>query len=448
MQDCTIKTRLTLLILFCWGLPFLWLATIPSPGSEYGGFTQSNDRIKTLKKVIDLFKVQNHRPPKTLRELKLFMADRNIQIAIYDGFGNRFNYIAFNNEDYLVRSFGRDGKQNTIKGARDIIATNLSNKPIKGVDVIHNPQSSMRYPIAALLGSFADDKNKHAAIIKDYFNIYSYLFVTVKQKNQAARYLIAAPSSVQEYFWVPGQNKIVMSVLEDEYYPDGIYLWDLALDELDPIFNSKSDFSGLKDHETNNYWLALGSIDTENNVLYFYRQAIKQDQLDPMDFFSTKNLVAVSLPLPDKKEYEPKLVTFTEEPLENYLGLSRENSHPKTGFANAADIHKKLLVLPLKGSIEFVLGHWTEYCSLDEVRISPVFSHCLWHLAIIYADAYSALVDSNNSENAEKLRALGVELASELAQSPNAPNYLRAQGLFLYRRLLAQDYQAINLATF
>ena len=207
-------------------LSLLWIVLVESrlylkdPAVTTADFIKSTDKL-----------VQNHvrawgEVPAGMNELRLFAKQTYNRYATFDVWGERLEYLRLGKINYTIRSFGADGLQNRPGGLLDPGVFRWGQLEKLGLRYDADEGVKQARPSVVLFAG-ADDStaNWHAKIFVDPISGMRRLLV--RDRRERRFYMIAPHDGVEEFLWVPGQEKIVFTATPSARYDDGVYLWDL-----------------------------------------------------------------------------------------------------------------------------------------------------------------------------------------------------------------------------
>ena len=389
-----------------------------------------------LKKTIE----EGREIPATFQEFRLFCYRFQLG-SPYDAYGNRLHYQAIGKQSYLLKSYGEDGRENSVISQYDISRSNLSPQPFTFWKYSHPKGSRLRvYPASLLLGTRNDDGYVARLVINTETH-QRFLAVT---KSADDFYMVSHHDGIEEFFWVPSSNKLIYSATGMERYEDGLFLWDLETRNTTNLLRRfKSDKSkgpiGLDvDHQR--FYLSLSSL-VKPDKIYVYLMAANGVKLDPMEFFSQQNLyVVMPSKVADGTPVFSKATFQRGKPWYEWMVPGKDILGRESGNV----IQKEWVQLPLKGSVGTVLDRWQEF-SIRHPQ-SPIFAYSLWWLSHVYLDAVR-LIKKSNVEQSEVIRSYGAELSKALSKLAVAPRYLRAIAGSLHDRFINEGSIEANIST-
>ena len=420
-------------VIFCWAIPLGWIAASPpiSPAEE--GISRTEAILTGNRIVMSSFYAEYKDYPFSLSELRSFARNHKLPLSLYDAFGNRFEYIRLNRREYIIRSFGEDGTQNTVLSDRDPSIVSWRDEPERGVSYAYLTKLSLGlFPPIMLAGAESPNQEWIADLHVDPAQNARKLIVRYLKAKDIL--LVAPHDQVDEFLWLPNGYQIVFTATGSDRYRDGIYLWNLLDDKTesltDLILNRAVD---MHHADENRYYISLMGIHLSGPTVYVYLMPSYTYELDPVAFHSAATISAIKIP---ESRAAPSIVSLSGfDTVKTFSALDsiidRRSSIVGTPVRR---IHKDWMALPFRGDVEQVLSPWTEFTG--EHSLSPVLPYALWQLVILYADAMS-LLSKINPEEGEIVRSLAVEMAARLATLSFAPTYLRAEARYM-RKLLSE----------
>lgn len=439
------KKRLTTLAVI-WGASITWICLIELPVFTIVKNRLTDKTIENIAGLIETYKKAEKKTPESLASLRDFAREGGYEFGIYDAYGNRLSYTRLGKQYYLIRSFGEDEVQNRPASAPDRARIRGGAFP-KGAALTYDFQPDTPpslFPGILLEGSDSADGGWHARLYNNREDRISYLVV---RKKTATGIIMTAPHDrVEEFFWVPGRLQIVYSVTASRRAPDGIYLWDLATDQVANLLTKKPQ-AGHHDQIENitknpRFWISLAGISEKGPTVFAFVVSRHDGGLDARDFFRSERLL--SLHIPDSPSDHPMQNTHVTRKKALSIGYSsvrdldellRETfvSRDRLRGLPYRSVQRHFLNLPLRGEPEPILVAWNHFA--NRVVESPIFPYGLWILTNLYSQAHENLIP-HASKEADVLRSYGTEIANALLNDPLAPSYLKALAFDAHQRLL------------
>jgi hypothetical protein len=196
------------LILACWAFPMTWVASIPRDGQPANAPFLTDGLLKRGEATIKAFAKEFATAPRNLCELKAYAAVTNSDFMGWDGFGQRFDYLRLNRTRWYLRSFGSDGRQNTLLSKQDPLASSIEDYQSFGVTHDYSEKAT-RFNPAIRLGAFSPQGNWHAEIFTDQISGASRLLVRNRDKH--GYFMITDQNTVEEFYWLPDGYRIVFT---------------------------------------------------------------------------------------------------------------------------------------------------------------------------------------------------------------------------------------------
>lgn len=227
--------------------------------------------------------------PQNRNELRLHARHMGQRINSYDAWGERIEYLPLDPEHYSLRSFGADGMQNRPNEALDLGVFHWGLEEELGLK--YNAQDAVAHqrPSAVLFAGATDAAGKWTAkVFLDPKTGIKRLMV--RSESQKNLFMVANHDGVEEFLWLPNQEKIVFTASHSARYADGLYVWDLLTDEAEELFTLEKQQSLLGPNSVPTaMYLALSFVRATNppEVGVFMVPAT-QERLNPKAFFSLK----------------------------------------------------------------------------------------------------------------------------------------------------------------
>ena len=415
-----------------WAFFFLWVFLTPSEPNNFGNSQINNTlRLSANRKIIRRFMQEFDMSPLRLREFQVFGIDR--YSYLHDQFGQRFNYIPLSENDWLMRSFGRDGIQNTLLTVYDDYVASWTGKKTQGVSYDY-PNPPHIYPPALLEGYYSPDGKMIAKLFKHEYLSHSILVVHEVTGKPFVN--VAFHDQVEEFYWLPDSKQIVFTASGSFRYKDGAYLWNLKTNTAAQILGKESILPWESSAgESYQWYLSLGGVDTKNNHLYIFIQPRSEYSMAFFEFFSPDSLFVYDLtktsPLKNDEYKEKALLHFKKDPLNGLMQIK----HCDKGTT----LQQNWCHLDYRGFFEEVLLNWQSYTE-DSAR-SQMFTYSLWALSIFYLDVLSlwdqkpeSSDDSDPTRNI--LATYGAEIAQTLRLQNMSPLWVQAMAEYFWELLI------------
>lgn len=427
--------RKVLVIIWAFSLPLIWFLLTPKPENNWNALKETERTLAQTQRTVEAYRRKYGHLPEDIADIRLFARGLDRKYSPYDGYGRRLQYLPLSREHYVVRSYGKDGNDNTFHSAEDPTLSSLPRLPLLPPQYREPPQEgAMRlYPAILLMGAKSPKNDLVAQLLVDYNGQKRQLLVRDLKKPRF--HMIANHSGVEEFFWLPSGYEIVFTATNADRYQDGIFIWNVLTNEMRNLMNEfQQIFNIAKGREVPEYYLSLSSLDKTGSNFYIFVAQKMGPELEPERFYSSEFFYKVSIP---KKTSAP--VTFEwmhgkikSTPFKTVPETIQDIFTPFVG--NEAQVEWSRL--PTSGSIQYVIEKWQDF-SVTNAK-TPVFPYALWWLSSIYSDAYKVL-EKKSKREANTLRAYGAELARALNKLSMAPTYLQAMGASVQRRLSSSN---------
>lgn len=369
--------------------------------------------------------------PLRLREFQVFGIER--YSYLHDQYGQRFDYIPLSENEWILRSFGNDGIQNTLLTVYDDYIASWTGKEQLGVTYEY-PTPPHLYPSALLEGYLSPDGKMIAKLFKHEYLNHSILVVHELEGKPFVN--VAFHDQVEEFYWLPDSKQIVFTASGSVRYKDGAYLWNLKTNTADQILGKESILPWENSAgETYQWYLSLGGIDVDKNQLYLFIKPRSGHSMAFFEFFSPDSLfvydLANTVPIEVKDQHQTILKAFNKDPLR---GLMQINSC-KLGTL----LQKNWCHLSYNGFFEEVLLNWQNYT--EGSARSQMFTYSLWVLSILYLDVLT-LWDQKSTNNKKSdptrdiLATYGAEIAQTLRLQNMSPLWVQAMAEYFWELLI------------
>ncbi len=368
--------------------------------------------------------------PASMNELRLFAKQTSSRYAAFDIWGQRLEYLRLGKVNYTVRSFGADGLQNRPGDPLDPGVFRWGPLEDKGLRYNLSMGASEPRPSVVLFAGADDATGRwHAKIFLDQVSGGKRLLVRDRQESRF--YMIAPHDGVEEFFWVPGQEKLIVTATQSARYGDGVYLWDLRRDEFLNLLDVVTEGADLSPtRQERRLHLALSSISAKNAggdttvpVVSAFVAESTGAALNPQDFFRSVNRHEFELG-PAIKHRIAMTESSTERGFDtmDFLGTGTVTND---GRGNPQQI--AWLRLPMGGDWEKAVVKWQEFAAAyGKTQLAP---YAVWGLSLFYREA--ARQAGPDTKNGKILSSYSLELARGLNTMPAAPGYARAIGAWM-----------------
>ena len=395
---------------------------------EFNLTTRSQDERTREMLLADDAVVQNflqewHELPRNQNELRLHARKLGQRMNAYDAWGERIEYLPLDRENYSLRSFAADGLQNRPNETPDISVLHWGPDGERGLKYNSQAAAEHRRPSAVLLAGASDDEEKWTAKIFLEPQTGTKRLV-VRSERQKNLYMVAIHDRVEEFFWLPNQQKIVFTASHSSRYTDGLYVWDLLTDETEELFTLEQQQAIMGPNSAHNsLYLALSFVSATNppQVGVFMVPA-RQQKLNPKTFFQPKNLHVFILDKSIKHIQPPAEVA------KNTIFHDTEFLGSMTVIQDGAGsaLQKAWLAMPLGGDWEKRVLEWQDFTAAN--LKSVLAPYAILGLSMFYEDA--AAVAEVDSKEKKAFIELGAEMGKSLSASVGAPGYLQAIGFW------------------
>lgn len=429
MSAPRLSPRIIFLALVAWALPLAWITAIPGITLGSDPELETRKRLLQNEKLIEHFVREYGEVPSSLTDLMIFAKGTNRTFDSHDGFGERFDYLRLDRDHYTLRSFGKDGVQNTLLTKADEAIFKSGKIPPRAITYNYTRQLTPHwFPAALLLGCDAPNHTWYSRLFIDAAAGTRRLLV--RHHKHTDLHMFAPHDSVEEFLWLPDGHRIVFTASGSRRYRDGVYLWDILSDEITNLYEIATAQPGFVagDERQEHLAFALAGVYLEPTAdratVMIYAGQRAGGTIDPSSFFSAPNLLLFAVgPSPTK----PLLLSLNEleaarvgTPVTHDLVLGQHIQ----AVDQASKTQAGWMRLPLSGDFGKLLEDWQSYT--EKQAGSPLFPYGLWYLAALYGEIYGlSQLKAPADRTTEVLRSFGAELAQAAAKEPLAPTYIR-----------------------
>jgi hypothetical protein len=325
--------------------------------------------------------------------------------------------------NYTIRSFGADGFQNRPGESPDPGIFRWG--PLEERGLRYNEESgNMQSRPSIVLFAGADDSSGHwhAKLFVDVVSGTRRLLV--RDRRESRFYMLAPHDGVEEFLWVPGQEKIIFTATKSARFADGVYLWDLRSDESTNLLTLDGDGKDLDPgRQERGYYLSLSSIRSGSPAKVAAFIAGTQNlALNPDEFFSPAHLHVFELG-ERPRHIVPEINEGAATSLFNLDFLGTGTVMDPQGYGSP--VQRAWLRLPMGGDWEKAVLSWQEFAATHgKTQLAP---YAVWGLAMFYNEA----AGKSGGANAQIFASYAKELGQALSQMPSSPGYMRAIGAWM-----------------
>lgn len=371
--------------------------------------------------------------PASLTELRLYAKLKGRAYAGVDSWGGRFEYLRLGRVNYTLRSFGDDGVQNTEESSPDPGIFRWGQMVKSGLQYDYEAGIRQARPSVLLFAGADDDRRKwHAKLFLDSATGSRRLLV--RNKRILNLYMLAPHDGIEEFLWLPDQERLVFTASGSQRYGDGLWVWDLKSDHswnLLELEKNASDLSPSK--QARGVHIALSyATKPKSDVEPKTGQPIAEigafivpstlTKLEPAWFFHPQNLHIYELS--NTEAFEHKLPTEDAKSSATQFDYEWMGQSTVASGGSGSGMQRAWLRLPRSGNWETAMSVWQEYAAANAQ--SPLAAYAVWSLALFYRDAEREAND--HPKEREILHGFSTELYSGLSKMLSAPGWLRAVG--------------------
>lgn len=390
----------------------LVLSLVMIGGISVSGQIHGESDLRVIQARIDEFMILHGSTPRSSAELKAYLKSEGFGFDWYGTDGSPTEFIRIGSEYYLL--------QRPVTGELselDYVPAVYRLPKILSSTLRQNFSKEKLgfYPAAILLGTNSPDDQYHARILIDHESSRRFLVVT--NNTRIDRAWVAPHEFVEEFFWTSDANRIVYSATSSSRYDDGIYLWQPQSNEQRNLLRDKKSTSNAM-VGTNDGSRSLALVGISDQEVFFVDQPHQHGFSLPQDFYHPKMIERAAIekgaPLQKIANQSPETLGFINDRLNSQLSWQFEPQMSQTE-------HARLLRLTIDSDLNEAINRWQSYC--QEQKRSVVYPYCLW----VLENLYLKLADSWESDTQEYAiaRAYALEFAKAIAESAEAPQYLR-----------------------
>lgn len=430
----------SLLTLFIfWIIPAVWIATIPRNKTPWQEEKFAKNMLKNGEFIINKFQNDFGYAPQTLSQIRVYALFLKKKFIPWDSYGQKFEYFNFDNNQWYLRSFGKDGRQNTLMTPQDLLVSKLNESKSEGVKHSYYNQSSRYNPII-LNGSYSFQDQWFAKLYQDYVSGSSKLVVRHSKKKDY--FLIAQHDAIEEFYWLPDGYRIVYSASGSNRYKDGIYLWNLLNDETVQIFPEQPNLASSTFSSNNKFWnMTLAGITKQSPPKLMAFAAPRNNvELNFANFFTPENFQVIELPIKGKST----IISSADSAAlydKNLLTKWRPNFSITNCQSTEKTIEEWCHLSTVDNNINDSIEKWQEYAEKSAKK--PHFSYVLLEISLLYQQLIYEIQSQAVPEHLleptqnklEIIRSYALEISSALSNIPVSPSWIRSVALEINRNL-------------
>lgn len=401
-----------------------WFMAVTFKAPILRGRTNTMELIRATDNLIQSHVREFGDTPQGYSELRLFALSRNRSYSVYDVWGERLEYLRLGKVNYLLRSFGVDGLQNRPGRSPDLGVYHWGQMPEQGLRYDdQNGAMHARPSVVLFAGSDSSTGAWHARIFVDPMTGNRRLLVRSRERTNF--FMLAPHDFVEEFLWIPGQEKIAFTASQSNKYSDGLYLWDLRTDEASNLFSLDSNTNDLDPGaKQRRLYVAMSSVrDSNPPSIAVFALTSNSFVLDPKKFFHPSNLHVFSLG-ERIVHVQPTVDLKARADLYNldFLGTVTVASG-----GEGSPLQKAWLSLPLGGDWEKGVLAWQNFAA--QYSKSQLAPYAVWGLTMLYDDASNR--EGRSSREGQILRSYAMELGTAMTKMIVAPSYIRGIGAWI-----------------
>jgi hypothetical protein len=402
----------------------LWIVSIERKWMLRDPYVATNALIASNDRLVQNYVRSYGEAPESLNDLRLYARYTANRYAAFDVWGQRLEYLHLGKVNYTIRSFGDDGIQNHAGQEADPGVFRWGPSEPHGL-TYDDANGSKQHRPSVVLFAGADDSTGtwNAKLFVDPITGSRRLLVRRHDSNRF--FMLASHDGVEEFLWIPGQQKIVFTASQSVRYSDGAYIWDLTTDESYNLFTLDGDKSDLDPgNKQKNLYLALSYVKSGvHPEVGIYATLSNSQLLDPAAFFHEQNLHVFTLG-DHVTHVVPKKLTVIKPSDYSVEFLGTGTLQPG---GEGSSLQKAWLQLPMGGDWEKAVLSWQEFAEHhNKTQLAP---YAIWGIAMFYSEASKAA--GVESKNGQIFRSYGIELGRALSSMPVAPGYIRAIGAWI-----------------
>jgi hypothetical protein len=433
------KPKGLFIVLICWAFPMAWVAAIPDMDKREQ--RKLRESSLTLGKVlINKFSTRYKTVPQNLNELRAFALVEKSKFVPWDRYGQRLDYLRLSQKSWYLRSFGKDGHQNTLMTKQDLVESSFEKETSRGVLSLYSSAPTRFNPVL-LSGSLSHKGNWQARLYLDKSSGASRLLIRHRKKKDY--FLISNHNTVEEFYWLPDGYRIVFTATGSNRYKDGIYLWNLLSDRVSQIYPEFNNYGSTDSSQQHKFWnFTLAGIDESPAQIFAFASPKLGQPLNLENLYTQDHLIKMVFPTTS----QPKIINKVET-IYDFSPLLSSGWSGKSMVKNCqqgSKTQKTWCNLPTVGVFQDIIESWQTYA--QNHSSSPTFAYSLMQLSSIYSDSYQLLLEqtadqttqqlnNQSGKNAEILKSYGIEIASALMNLSNAPTWLRSSAWFTVDQL-------------
>lgn len=362
--------------------------------------------------------------PNSSNDLRLFARSTRRHYFAFDAWGERLEYLRLGKINYTIRSFGGDGVQNRPGMGVDPGVFRWGLMADKGLRYSVDDGAMHARPSVVLFAGADDSKgNWHAKLFVDAVSGSRRLLV--RSRHVENFYMLAPHDGVEEFLWIPGEEKIAFTASQSARYADGLYIWDLKKDEATNLFALDGEMSDLNPGgKQRGLYVALSAVRAiKPPSVSVFAASSSAMILDPGQFFHPQNLHVFELG-DQVRHVRPRSEGAKQASLFDLEFLGVATVEPG-GTGNV--LQRAWLKLPLGGDWDKAVMEWQEFASSHgKSQLAP---YAVWGIAMFYGEAMKSA--GAQSREGRIFYGYSIELGQALSQMSVAPGYIRAIGSWM-----------------
>lgn len=390
---------------------------------DYGAKYLTEKKLTNLQEIIHLYEDEFNSPPETIRVLCEYAKHLNINISPYDYYGNKIDIVALTDDNWLIRSYGKNHNlfgNYLYKSKKNWNGDfKISNRPEGLSTYISNPQ---------YLLSNSSYSNKYIARVFSNPVTLKKSLIIVKNTPERELVYLYQTDDIEEFMWLGTSHKIILT--SKNHYP--IQIIDLdsnSVNKFDVLYEKSSAKKYVKIKPF--FSTLAGSI---GSSFFILKSTNLNSPLDPRSFFNVDNLFVVTVD--EENDIQIERYNTKWRSYDARIKLDDNDYFPS---------NKSWFTINDKQKLVNTLDKWHKLAL--QASKEPTYPYMLYHLLTLYESAAAQYGNLGEHKKSLGMYGFASEFARELAKGQNYPTWLRLTGWHAWGRLMKRKPTFLPLWT-